>query len=138
MNEMTINGLPLPAALSAAITEQRWIVPADAAALERVFTERPEEPNFYTFEYMQFENSKWPALAARSPRLCGTPDESTPPGDIDPELSVLIGDLGYDMPFALDYRTSMTEPRVLYASPESGRWVTVATRIEELLAELGL
>ncbi|ONM50608.1 hypothetical protein [Nocardia donostiensis] len=138
MTEMTINGLPLPAALAAAIEEERWVAPSDETILEQVFTEKPQDPSFYTFDYMQVENQQWQGVATRHPELCGTPDDSMPPGDIDPNLSVLIGDLGYDMPFALDFRTSRTAPRVIYASLSSGLWITVATRIEDLLTKLGL
>jgi hypothetical protein len=40
------------------------------------------------------------------------------PGDIEPSRAVLIADLGigYDQPIALDYRASLTEPRILTLS----------------------
>jgi hypothetical protein len=64
----------------------------------------------------------------------GTSDPEHPPGDIDPKLTVLIADqgVGEDSPYALDYRVSFEQPRVvLYtwqlASGDVGnRWIEVA------------
>ncbi|MGY1962554.1 hypothetical protein [Nocardia gipuzkoensis] len=123
--------------LVGAIGKGRWKVP-DTRLLKQVFGEQPQQPNFYSIEYMRIENRHWLDVAAQAPTLCGHPDELVPPGDIDPALSVLIGDLGYDQPFALDFRTSRVEPRVIYASVRSGRWITVAPRIDHLLLQLGL
>jgi hypothetical protein len=55
---------------------------------------------------------------------------------IDPALAVLIGDLGADMPIALDFRTSRTRPRVLYFGADG--WREVAPDIDTLLRRLGL
>jgi hypothetical protein len=48
----------------------------------------------------------------------GTPDPARPPGDIDPGRVVFIADLGlgYDQPISLDYRPSLTAPRVVTLS----------------------
>jgi len=138
MSAVEINGLPLPDALRSAIEEERWVPPADRLLLARVFGEKPQGAKFYTLEYMAIENRRWPAVESRLPIYVGSPDESVPPGDIDPRMSVLIGDLGYDMPFALDFRPSRTEPRVIYLTLETGRWITVALTIEALLDRLGL
>ncbi|MCX4095122.1 SMI1/KNR4 family protein [Nocardia sp. alder85J] len=138
MSMPAINGWVLPAALTAAIEAGRWVAPSDAALLERVFAEPPEDPSFYTLEYMRFENGRWLENAVRSPELCGEPDNAAPPGDIDPGRSVLIGDLGCDMSFALDFRISDAAPQVIFLTPSTGRWITVAPRIEDLLVRLGL
>jgi hypothetical protein len=53
-------------------------------------------------------------------------------------MSILIGDLGNDMPFALDFRPSRATPRVIYLTLETGRWITVAPTVELLLDRLGL
>ena len=67
----------------------------------------------------------------------GRPDPANPPGDIDPQMSLLLGDLGPDQPFALDFRRSMDTPSVVYLDKKM-RWVEVAPTIEALIAELGL
>ncbi|MEO3975623.1 hypothetical protein [Streptomyces sp. CAU 1734] len=52
-------------------------------------------------------------------------DLFTLPGlGVDPELALLIGDLGADMPIALDYRRHGLAPRVIYLG--SRGWVEVA------------
>jgi uncharacterized protein (TIGR02996 family) len=71
----------------------------------------------------------------------GQPDTEHPPGDVAPKLTVLIADLGMgsDEPFALDYRVSFEQPRVLLyrwrlvhdrtlpaRSEEGNRWVELA------------
>jgi hypothetical protein len=74
----------------------------------------------------------------------GSPDPVKAPGDIDPELSVLIGDLGigYDQPIALDYRSSMEDPAVLTFewsdTARDNRWVKVAINIREFADLIGL
>jgi hypothetical protein len=138
MSVVEINGLPLPDALRSAIEEDRWAPPADHLLLTRVFGEEPQGASFYTVEYMRSENRRWPEVESRLPIYLGSPDESAPPGDIDPRMSVLIGDLGYDMPFALDFRPSRVAPRIVYLTLETGRWITVAPTIEALLDRLGL
>jgi SMI1/KNR4 family protein SUKH-1 len=137
MSAVKINGLPLPDALRAAIEDGRWAPPADDV-LARVFGDEPQGASFYSLDYMAEENRAWPGVEDGLPIYLGSPDPSAPPGDIDPRASVLIGDLGYDMPFALDFRTSREEPRVVYLSLETGRWVTVAPTAASLLDRLGL
>jgi hypothetical protein len=138
MSVVEINGLRLPDALSSAIEEERWAPPTDHLLLTRVFGEKPQDAYFYPLEYMKSENSRWPKVESRLPIYLGSPNASSPPGDIDPRMSILIGDLGYDMPFALDFRTSRVTPRIVYLTLETGRWITVAPTIEALLDRLGL
>ena len=137
MTVRELKGLPLPEALSSAIEDGRW-TPPDRAALEDVFSVTPEDPSFYTLDYMRFENGLWLEDKTRTPMFGGTPDAASPPGDIDVRRSVLIGDLGHDMPFALDYRPSLNNPSVVYFRSDKLRWITVAASIEDLLARLGL
>jgi hypothetical protein len=57
-------------------------------------------------------------------------DPSTATHEIDPDLTLLIGDfgLGSDAPLALDYRWSKTEPRVIRLrwAKDGNHWVEVA------------
>ncbi len=131
MNSNVINGLPLPEALLAAMREGRW-APPDSAVLAKVFGEQPEEPSFYTLDQMEFENRHW--LARTGPMFLGTPDAAQPPGDLEPRSSLIVGDLGPDMPFALDYRPAVG-PTVVYRKAD-GKWVMVAPSIDQLLARL--
>lgn len=130
-----INGLALPAALVQAIDDGRWRCPS-GAVLRRVFREQPVRATLYDLAAMRVENQRW--REQKDPAFIGHPDDKIQPGDIDPTRSLLLGALGPDMPFALDYRLSATSPRVLYLHTEGDRWITIARDIEQLLAGLRL
>ena len=131
-----IHGLPLPPALIAAMTTGRWRTPS-SPALRVLFPEEPLHPCFYAPGHIQFENKDWPALAV-SPSYLGLPSTHRPPGDIDPKRAILIGDLTVDKPIALDYRQSMTDPRVVYLADPPLNWVEIAPSISVFLDALGL
>jgi hypothetical protein len=130
-----INGLPLPQTLVDAITEGQWRNPG-TDALRRVFREAPVDPTFYGFRRLERENARW--RKEDDPAYFGRPDGKQPPGDIDPEQSLLIGDMGPDLPIALDFRASPDDPRVLYLHSGGDSWITIAASFEELLVKLGL
>lgn len=86
---------------------------------------------------MTFENEAW--ATETLPDYLGEADEEFPPGDLDPGKSVIIGDLGHDLPVALDYRANPADPRVVFLSTRvAGRWITVAASIADLIEALGL
>ena len=130
-----INGLQLPLALTLAIDERRWRSPAESL-LRRVFREKPVRVRLFDLAAMREENRAW--LEVRDRAFFGHLDEKQPPGDIDPARSLLLGTLGPHLPFALDYRVSQEDPRVLYLHSGGDRWITVACNIEMLLARLKL
>jgi hypothetical protein len=77
----------------------------------------------------------------------GGPDPAVPPGDIDVENALDLGDmgLGADQPFALDYRVEdVFCPRVIFLSINKvdqdweNRWVTVASSVEEFTDLIGI
>ena len=55
--------------------------------------------------------------------------------DIQPARSVLIGELGYDRPFALDYRAET--PCVRFMTIDA-RWIRAADSVTDLLRRLGI
>ncbi|MEV6524846.1 hypothetical protein AB0M43_23080 [Longispora sp. NPDC051575] len=123
-------GLRLPPALGAAIAADEWRAPADRDVLEAVFADEAALPYFYGPADIERET-----LSIRDT----TPDYyeffvGKPPYDIDLHQCLVIGGLGPDQPFALDYRRATTAPRVLYLR-EVG-WTEVATDIETLMARL--
>lgn len=130
-----INGLALPIALIQAIDAGRWRCPSEAT-LRRLFREPPVRATLYDLAAMRAENRRW--REQKDPAFIGHPDDKVQPGDIDPASSLLLGALGPDMPFALDYRLSATSPRVLYLHTGGDRWITIARDIEHLLAGLRL
>lgn len=134
---MTINGHVLPQPLDEAIRSGRWAPPADLDALATVFDDQPVHPSFYDANQLRQENATW--VDETDVWYVGEPDEVHAPGDLDPRQSVLIGDLGPDRPFALDYRTAPA-PRVVYLRDIDGRsrWTEVTKSIDDLLTRLGL
>ncbi len=133
-DRVRINGLLLPLALSLAIAGQRWRTPEESL-LRRVFRERPVRARLFDLVTMREENRAW--LEVKDRAFFGHTDSKCPPGDIDPASSLLLGTLGPDLPFALDYRPS-DSPRVVYLHSGGDRWITVACNVEDLLARLGL
>ena len=138
-----INGLPLPSDLLGLIGQGRWECPADLSGVRRFIPGELIGFNLYSLRYMPIENAGW--VAARDSWWFGMPDPDRLPGDIDPRLSLLIGDLGHgsDQPIALDYRVSMNEPRVLAADwgEQDGkvkyRWVEIATDVKTFAEQVG-
>jgi hypothetical protein len=135
VREIQINGLVLPPALVRAIETHRWRRPT-ALALQRVFREKPSGAVFLDLEAMIARNAAW--RAETNPAYFGHADDRSPPGDIDPLRSLVIGEVGTELPFALDYRTSVDSPSVVYLHSGGDRWILVARRIEDLLSRLGL
>lgn len=130
-----INGLPLPDGLIRAMDERRWRCPS-GAVLRRVFRENPVNAVLLDLGGMRIENLRW--RAETNPAFFGHRDDHLPPGDIDRSRSVILGTLGPDLPFALDYRASIEHPTVLYLHSGGDRWITVARHIDELLTRLQL
>lgn len=137
-----VNGLPLPPSLLEAIHTGRWLAPSieklEAAFPLAVNADEPiQHPVFFDLEGMQRENDGWSQEIL--PSYVGQTDGKAQPGDINPVLSVVIGDLGPDRLIALDYRPSDEKPRVVYLTDNDGpRWVEAAPDIETLLCRLSL
>lgn len=76
--------------------------------MKRLFTEAPaSEAKLYSLEWMATENAAWHALPPDQQQFYGGRGSQAEDGLIvDPRLSLLIGDLGFDRPVALDYSAS--------------------------------
>jgi hypothetical protein len=92
---------------------------------------------FLPFEQMR-RNRRWldQILDEYRPFYLGRPNPDQPPGDVDPDRSLLIGDLGPEMPFALDYRPGLAAPTVIYLGNPG--WVEVAPNMATLLDRLAM
>jgi hypothetical protein len=133
-----INGMTLPRELVKAIGSGCWQALQDSSRLGEVFPcQEPERPYFYNMADIRRENKGW--TEEISDYYLGHHNNQSTPGDIDPRRSVLIGDLGHDLPIALDYRCSGSSPRVMYLVGESRTWwALAAANVGELLARLAL
>ncbi|MFI6463161.1 hypothetical protein [Streptomyces sp. NPDC050538] len=129
---VVVGGLPVPPQLIALIRAGRWSPPTDGI-LRDIFGEDPQQPCFYGERMLICENRVWHA----------EPENAGPPRPIAEgnlgilvEMSLVIGDLGPAMPIVLDYRESLTSPRVLY--PRGLMWVQIAENFNELTGLLRL
>src|SRR5215475_6968261 len=131
-----VGGLPLPVELLTALEKGLWRPPADGSILTDVFDDVPELPEFYDYPAIERQNRSWQAMPVAS--VFGHPVEGRSLG-IDPHQSIVIADLGPDMPIVLDYRISRESPRVLYLGfSEIPVWIEVASSFSELLHRLNI
>ncbi|MFJ4901789.1 hypothetical protein [Streptomyces sp. NPDC088727] len=122
-----VGGLPVPPELAGLIRAGKWVPPA-AEVLRRIFDDEPVQPCFYSESVLVRENRDW--HTETDPVWLGDPADARNQG-IVPERSLSIADLGPDMPVMLDYRESLTAPRVLYMNDTV--WVQVAANVGQFI-----
>ena len=138
-----VNSLALPALLLELIESNRWRAPNTQRVLDKLFTEH-SDVTFYSPSRMEKETSWWLSLSDDGSCLRGRPDSNYAPGDIERSLTVLIGDvgMGFDAPFALDYRTSSLNPRVIHYRGHKNsqliRWLEIAPDFQSFVKILNL
>jgi hypothetical protein len=133
-DDLVIGGLAVPLALTSWVLAGQWIPPSGEKTYVDVFGDRPEQPTFYDIHDLVRQNSSWQSLGVDDVFGRERPGESM---GIEPDESIVIADLGPDMPIVLDYRESKTSPRVLYLTfDRSPIWIQVASSVEELLSLL--
>ena len=132
-----INELDLPEELLEAINDGLSTTAIPAESWCRLFPRADVvRPRMYSIEAMQINNRDWyeqadPVYLGQAGGLCS-------PGDINPRLSLLIGELEPETPIALDYRCSGNCPIVVYltcAGFESG-WKCVAPSVGAFVSAL--
>jgi hypothetical protein len=132
--EYAVAGLPLPRELVAVIQAGKWSPPADPQVYIDTFGELPDHAMFYSLGEMIRQNRSWQSSSVEE--VFGNPVEGRSVG-IEPARSVLIGDLGPDMPIALDFRSSEDNPGVLYQTYRGAVvWLRIADSVCELLERL--
>jgi hypothetical protein len=132
--EVEICGFVLPEEIVSLVADEAWTayteedrLPAEVVA--GVFGEDPDPTwKFYDLDEMRAVTQEW--HHEDDPRWFGAS-----PDDLEASRSVLIGELGYDRPFALDFRGE--HPDVRFMTVE-GRWVQVAGSAAALLHALGI
>ncbi|MGI5145015.1 SMI1/KNR4 family protein [Plantactinospora sp. CA-294935] len=133
---IVVNELPVPPVLVEAVNNGHWAPPADKRLMSAVFGEDPDYPAFYSLKAMveQTEGLFNLDLDILTWYL-GDVDGVDRPGVISTDRTVLIGDLGLERPFALDYSESIPSPGVVFFA-ENGRWRQVAPDVASLLVLL--
>ncbi|TDD79056.1 hypothetical protein [Actinomadura rubrisoli] len=134
MDDMHIGGLIIPPALIALIRAGKWVPPVREQLYLEVFGEVPEMPYFYNESDLLRQNESWQRMNIQDVFGEVVAGESL---GVSPRQSVVIADLGPDMPVILDYRETRKNPRVLYLKfSESPKWVQVAADIQDLIGNL--
>ncbi|WP_433288499.1 hypothetical protein [Micromonospora sp. CA-244673] len=137
---MLVDGLPVPQALVELSQQGRWIPPSDPERFKSVFGDRAMQPVFLPLAQIR-PNASWIDQIDYDEEVrqlyIGKPNQKAPPGDIDPHMSLLLGDLGPDQPFSLDFRRSLESPSVIYLGSRPG-WVEVAPSFDALVDALDL
>ncbi len=158
---MKVRGLELPKALQTVLLNGMWTSRGDDYSgkwhndydiklFKKVFPRADDDllPDFYSYEYMLRVNEFWDEPKNLVKLYLGKASKNYPPGNVDPNLTVIIGESEYESPIALDYRSST--PRVVYfcdveykilwykTSLYRSLWVEAAKDIETLLSALEL
>lgn len=113
---LLVGGFVVPPELVDIMERGRWLPPAERV-LREVFGDDPDDPRFYDFASMVRQNELFHAMAPADYAALIAANES----DIDPSWCIVIGDLGADMPIALDYRSNQGNPRVIYLGLDGWR-----------------
>ncbi|MFJ3087740.1 hypothetical protein [Streptomyces sp. NPDC086838] len=102
-----------------------------------MFGHAPVRPRFHPFSEIVGMTEWWREGLDEETLRCyfGTSEEFPPPGYISRMETLIIGNLGPDLPFALDYRGSPAEPDVVFLG-EQGSWLTISDTVCGLI--LGL
>src|SRR5947208_3662821 len=106
-SKVAVSGLALPDSLLHTIETGRWKVPSNSRLIADVFGDEPDGPQFYDLPSMTVQNQSFRTMSTEE--IYGAPNKESL--GIDASLAVLIGDLGADMPIALDYRVNRENPR---------------------------
>ncbi|WDZ84088.1 SMI1/KNR4 family protein [Micromonospora cathayae] len=115
---LSIGGFAVPPELVEIVERGSWLPPAEQV-LREVFMDDPDDPHFYDFATMVRQNELFRAMDSDDYAALVGGNQS----DIDPGWCVVIGDLGADMPIALDYRSNPDNPRVIYLGLDGWREV---------------
>ena len=133
---MKINGHEIPVALQEELKSERARLAPDeevrlCGMLKHIET---PIPTLYDLRGIQLANQLW--ISPEADYYLGEPSSAFPPGNIDPQLTLIIGHAEPDSPIALDYRA--TPARVVYLGDIENRcfWIELSSDYSAFLAAL--
>ncbi|MCX5213742.1 SMI1/KNR4 family protein [Kitasatospora sp. NBC_00240] len=134
----SIFGMPLPRGLIESIQDLSWMALAGSPRLRETFGQAPVQPRFYSTAGIVATTKWWREDLDDETMECyfGTSEEFSAPEYMSRMKTVIIGSIGPDLLFALDYRDSFADPRVVFLG-EEGAWRTVSNSFSDLLLMLG-
>jgi hypothetical protein len=146
----TAGGLPIPAHIIALDKAGLWKLPDDLTRFRILFSNADVGTPGALLRTLAHLKACGPGrfwAEGTDDFFLGAADASSPPGDIDINNALYLGDmgLGSDQPFALDYRVdNIFCPRVIFLTIHrvndewANRWITVANSVEEFTDLIGL
>ncbi|WP_329313237.1 hypothetical protein [Streptomyces sp. NBC_01262] len=131
----------VPREILLAMSSGEWAFPvgqSSIASLADVFTDVPTSgARLYSLLGMVQENSYWWSESEEQAELYGASVPAAPGYEaVLPAQSMLVGDLGHDMPIALHYALPTERPRVMYLPAGAPGWIEVAADVAEFLRVL--
>ena len=124
-------GVTVPKSLQVAVSERRWAsMPSDIAM--RIFGEPPLRLRFFSLDDMHAHTKAFRAVDAGLHDAYGIAIDEDP-HRLDPDRCLLVGETEPECPFALDYRSSAENPRVMWLSTGGSEWVEIAPSLDEFL-----
>ncbi|MCZ9346781.1 hypothetical protein NGM37_54680 [Streptomyces sp. TRM76130] len=129
--------MPLPACLVESLKDRSWMDLANSPRIEAVFGQAPVRPGFHSISGMTGMTKWWREELDEEILQCyfGTSEECAAPGYMSRMKTVIIGNLGPDLPFVLDYRESPVDPSVAFLG-EGDSWQKIAENVCDLILAL--
>ncbi|MFG2294990.1 hypothetical protein [Streptomyces sp. NPDC048603] len=136
---VSIGAFELPRELVRAVLDGIWTIDRASGFLTAALQVKPTgQAVLYSLENMVRETAHWWAQSPEQAALYGAgPVRAEGYESVPASESVLIGDLGPDLPLALHYRDPHTAPRLMYLPASGPGWVEVAPDIRALTDSLG-
>lgn len=133
----SVFGMPLPACLVESLKDRSWIELAKSSKIDAVFGQPPVRPIFHSMSGMTGMTKWWREELDEETLQCyfGTSEECATPGYMSRMKTVIIGNLGPDLPFVLDYRGSLVEPSVAFLG-EGEFWQKITENVCDLILAL--
>ncbi|ROQ68463.1 hypothetical protein EDD93_2930 [Streptomyces sp. 840.1] len=133
----SVFSLPLPACLVESIKNGSWADLANSPRIEAVFGQAPVRPRFHSISQMTGMTTWWREELDEETLQCylGTSEARPMPGTMSRLNTVIIGNLGPDLPFVLDYRGSFTNPSVHFLG-EGDSWKRISDNVCALIHAL--
>ncbi|HBF82440.1 MAG TPA: hypothetical protein DD420_21670 [Streptomyces sp.] len=129
--------MTLPACLVESIKDRSWMGLANSPRIEAVFGQAPARPGFHSISGMTGMTKWWREELDEETLQCyfGTSEERAAPGYMSRMKTVIIGNLGPDLPFVLDYRESPVDPSVAFLG-EGDFWRRISENVCDLILAL--
>ncbi|MFI6704374.1 hypothetical protein ACIBJC_36505 [Streptomyces sp. NPDC050509] len=129
--------MSLPACLVESIKDCSWMSLANSPRIEAVFGQASVRPGFHSISGMTGMTKWWREELDEETLQCyfGTSEECAAPGYMSRMKTVIIGNLGPDLPFVLDYRESSVDPSVAFLG-EGDSWQRISENVCDLILAL--